>query len=83
MDTPAIDNIFVNTGDNHYGVNSVITYSDISDHFTIAVHIETKLPKQKLLKPRVCQKRLYNIHCVEQFNTDLCKPKKWINHFQH
>ena len=56
-----IDNIFVNGLTKMF--NSAIIYSDISDHFPVAIHMALVLSKQK--QPTHCKTRCYDSKSVQ------------------
>jgi hypothetical protein len=62
-----IDNFFVNSIKHEY--NSVIVYSDISDHLPVAIHLKVNLPKHKFDKNVI--KRLFDAESLELFNVHL------------
>ena len=62
-----IDNIFVHSTKLDY--NSVIVYSDISDHLVVAIHLKASLPKLKLEKNKM--KRSFDANSLVMFNAHL------------
>ena len=62
-----IDNIFVHSAKTDY--NSVIVYSDISDHLVVAIHLKTSLPKLKMNDSKM--KRSFDENSLLNFNAHL------------
>ena len=62
-----IDNIFIN--DIKYMYNSVVVYSDVSDHLPIALHMKICAPKVKL--NNLVRRRHFDDDAIEKFNRHL------------
>jgi hypothetical protein len=68
-----LDNIFVNTC--QYKMSSAVVYSNISDHFPIALRLETSLVKN--IAPKIVKKRIYDKDSLALFYSELSYPENW------
>ena len=69
-----IDNFFVNNIGSVEG--SAVVYHDVSDHFPIALKVNTRCKRMKSL---INKRRSFSNEKIAEFNVELSKPKIWEN----